>query len=241
MRRLVGLMRAVRLVCEQGRPRPQRAKPRRREGSAVKTQETRPSQRTQANPSRRRITHESPKRALTYQERRERGRAARREAPRSSHAAWTPAPDRPDPVDLLEAQAKGREPDLVPIRYARMIPIPLHVHARGGDSHGQRPLGHAADRHPGPAVRRLSPLELRGLRLTGANPAVRRQRLRRDAARAVGVGREAPRHEHGRGGQGQRFRRGRCREGRRTRPRPRTGSGWPSSRRWESSRSGTRA
>ncbi len=68
---------------------------------------------------------QSLKSALTYQERRERGRAARREAPRSSHAAWTPAPDRPDPVDLLEAQAKGREPDLVPMRYARMIPTPF--------------------------------------------------------------------------------------------------------------------
>jgi uncharacterized protein (DUF2252 family) len=64
-------------------------------------------------------------RASTYQQRRERGRAARRETPRSSHAAWTPSPDRPDPVDLLEAQAKSREPDLAPIRYARMLPSPF--------------------------------------------------------------------------------------------------------------------
>jgi len=36
-----------------------------------------------------------------------------------------PAPERPDPVDLLEAQAKNREPGLVRIRYARMTPSPF--------------------------------------------------------------------------------------------------------------------
>jgi uncharacterized protein (DUF2252 family) len=68
---------------------------------------------------------ERVKTTSTYQQRRERGRAARQRTPRSSHAAWTPAPDRPDPVDLLEAQAKNRQPDLVPIRYARMTPSPF--------------------------------------------------------------------------------------------------------------------
>jgi uncharacterized protein (DUF2252 family) len=63
--------------------------------------------------------------AVGYKQRHERGRAARRETPRSSHAAWTPSPERPDPVDLLEAQAKSREPDLAPIRYARMLPSPF--------------------------------------------------------------------------------------------------------------------
>jgi uncharacterized protein (DUF2252 family) len=61
----------------------------------------------------------------TYQQRRERGRAARQRTPRSSHAAWAPAPERPDPVDLLEAQAKNRQPDLVRMRYARMTPSPF--------------------------------------------------------------------------------------------------------------------
>jgi uncharacterized protein (DUF2252 family) len=45
--------------------------------------------------------------------------------PRGSHARWAPAPDRPDPVDLLEAQAKDRIPELLPIRYARMIASPF--------------------------------------------------------------------------------------------------------------------
>lgn len=61
----------------------------------------------------------------TYKQRREHGRAARQRTPRGSHAWWAPASGRPDPVDLLEAQAKNREPDLLPIRYARMIPSPF--------------------------------------------------------------------------------------------------------------------
>jgi uncharacterized protein (DUF2252 family) len=36
------------------------------------------------------------------------------------HGEWKPAPDRPDPVALLAAQAESRIPELVPIRYGRM-------------------------------------------------------------------------------------------------------------------------
>src|SRR5215217_6415722 len=61
----------------------------------------------------------------SYQQRRERGRAARRTVPRSSHAGWTPPPDRPDPVGLLEVQAKGRLEELMPIRYGRMMASPF--------------------------------------------------------------------------------------------------------------------
>jgi uncharacterized protein (DUF2252 family) len=63
--------------------------------------------------------------AASHQQRHERGRATRRLVPRSSHAAWTLAQDRPDPIDLLEAQAKTRLPDLLPIRYARMMASPF--------------------------------------------------------------------------------------------------------------------
>jgi uncharacterized protein (DUF2252 family) len=62
---------------------------------------------------------------LTVEERVARGRAARREAPRSAHGRWAPAPDRPDPVALLEEQAKTRVPHLVPIRYGRMLVSPF--------------------------------------------------------------------------------------------------------------------
>jgi uncharacterized protein (DUF2252 family) len=63
--------------------------------------------------------------ASGYQQRRERGRAARRAVPRGSHAGWAPAPDRPDPVDLLQAQATGRLEELMSIRYARMVASPF--------------------------------------------------------------------------------------------------------------------
>jgi uncharacterized protein (DUF2252 family) len=63
--------------------------------------------------------------ASSYQRRRERGRAARQRTPRSSHAVWKPVPDRPDPIDLLQEQAKTRQPDLAPLRYARMMPSPF--------------------------------------------------------------------------------------------------------------------
>jgi uncharacterized protein (DUF2252 family) len=49
------------------------------------------------------------------------GKAARAEVPRSSHAGFEPSSDRPDPIALLEGQAVTRVPELVPIRYGRML------------------------------------------------------------------------------------------------------------------------
>ena len=43
---------------------------------------------------------------FTPAERAARGKAARAELPRSAHAAWEPAPQRRDPIDLLEEQAR---------------------------------------------------------------------------------------------------------------------------------------
>jgi uncharacterized protein (DUF2252 family) len=62
---------------------------------------------------------------LTVAERVARGKAARAEVPRSSHAVFEPDPERPDPVDLLERQAATRVPELVPIRYGRMLVSPF--------------------------------------------------------------------------------------------------------------------
>jgi uncharacterized protein (DUF2252 family) len=62
---------------------------------------------------------------LTIAERAARGKAARAEVPRSSHAAFSPAPRRKDPIKLLERQAKTRVPELVPIRYGRMLVSPF--------------------------------------------------------------------------------------------------------------------
>jgi uncharacterized protein (DUF2252 family) len=53
------------------------------------------------------------------------GKSLRTDTPRSSHAAWEPRSDRPDPIALLEEQAADRLPDLVPIRYGRMSASPF--------------------------------------------------------------------------------------------------------------------
>jgi len=68
---------------------------------------------------------------LSLDDRIARGRAARGEAPRSGHARWEPAPGRPDPVTLLADQAATRVPELVPIRYGRMLVSPGTFY-RGG-------------------------------------------------------------------------------------------------------------
>jgi uncharacterized protein (DUF2252 family) len=67
----------------------------------------------------------------TVAERAARGRAARVQVPRSVHGEWAPASDRPDPVELLEEQAATRVPELVPIRYGRMLTSPF-AFFRGG-------------------------------------------------------------------------------------------------------------
>jgi uncharacterized protein (DUF2252 family) len=54
----------------------------------------------------------------------ETGRALRKAVPRSSHAAWEPA-GRRSPLALLEESNRGRLPDLVPIREARMLASPF--------------------------------------------------------------------------------------------------------------------
>ena len=61
---------------------------------------------------------------LTPHERKARGKAARGEAPRSSHGIWEPAEDRTDPIALLQEQAESRVQELVPIRYGRMLVSP---------------------------------------------------------------------------------------------------------------------
>ena len=72
-----------------------------------------------AAPRIRRIRH------LSVDERLNQGRTARDSTPPSSHAGWSPAADRPDPVGLLEQQDRTREPDLVPVRHGRMMVSPF--------------------------------------------------------------------------------------------------------------------
>ncbi|HEU5244410.1 MAG TPA: DUF2252 domain-containing protein [Gaiellaceae bacterium] len=68
--------------------------------------------------SRRAVPH------FTAAERAARGRAARAECPRSSQRDFELSPER-DPVAILEAQASTRVPELVPLRYGRMLVSPF--------------------------------------------------------------------------------------------------------------------
>ncbi|MFL5927724.1 MAG: DUF2252 family protein, partial [Gaiellaceae bacterium] len=61
----------------------------------------------------------------TLAERGARGKAARAELPRQALGEWDAAAKRPDPVGLLEEQAQTRVPELVPIRYGRMLVSPF--------------------------------------------------------------------------------------------------------------------
>jgi uncharacterized protein (DUF2252 family) len=70
------------------------------------------------------MTGSAPAR-LQSGERTERGREARRKVPRSAHGEWAPAVDRPDPIGVLTAQTATRLPELVPIRYGRMLVSPF--------------------------------------------------------------------------------------------------------------------
>ncbi len=83
------------------------------------------SDESQPIPSGMRYLHGKVVPHLTVEERVARGKAARREVPRSSHAGFTPGGHRLDPVALLEQQAATRVPELVPIRYGRMLVSPF--------------------------------------------------------------------------------------------------------------------
>jgi uncharacterized protein (DUF2252 family) len=53
------------------------------------------------------------------------GRALRDRVPRTEHAKWKRPDHRPDPVDILMAGDVDRVPELVPIRYGRMLQSPF--------------------------------------------------------------------------------------------------------------------
>ncbi|GGW42282.1 hypothetical protein GCM10010503_18340 [Streptomyces lucensis JCM 4490] len=70
----------------------------------------------------------TPDAALTRGERAVYGRDARRRASRSCHGWFEAAQGRPDPVDVLERQSATRVPELVPLRYARMLESPFRFY-----------------------------------------------------------------------------------------------------------------
>ena len=56
------------------------------------------------------------------------GKALRDSCPRISHADWN-----------LEGSNKGRLPELIPVRYGRMIPSPFVFYRGAAADHGSRP------------------------------------------------------------------------------------------------------
>jgi len=62
---------------------------------------------------------------LTPAECADRGRAARAAVPRAGHAVFDRPAGRPDPVGLLAQQAASRVPELVPLRWGRMMASPF--------------------------------------------------------------------------------------------------------------------
>lgn len=64
------------------------------------------------------------RRPATRAERYALGKALRKKVPRRTLADWTPPTDRPDPVDLIIDNHRGRVDRLVPIRVGRMIASP---------------------------------------------------------------------------------------------------------------------
>ena len=104
------------------------------------------------------------------------------------------APGRPDPVALLQSRRRPGSPSwsrsgtggcAPPFAFFRGAALVMAADLAGTPRSGAAGAG----------VRRRAPVELRRLRLAGARAGLRHQRLRRDAARPVGVGRQAARGE----------------------------------------------
>jgi uncharacterized protein (DUF2252 family) len=62
---------------------------------------------------------------LAASERRAHGKFLRDRVPREAHAGWKAPHDRRDPIDLLIESNQGRLPQLIPIRFGRMMQSPF--------------------------------------------------------------------------------------------------------------------
>ena len=138
------------------------------------------------------------------------GKALRAKVPHAAHAQYRPAAARADPVAVLEAQAKTRLPTLVPIRHARMLASPF-AFLRGSAAVMAADL--AGTPVTGLSVQACGDAHLANFGVFASaerNLVFGDQRLRRDAARSLGVGLEAARRQHRRGGTVPRGRPGCC-------------------------------
>ncbi len=62
---------------------------------------------------------------ISTAERMQAGKALRKKVPRGAQREWTASADRRDPVDVIEDSSRGRIPELIPIRYGRMVRSPF--------------------------------------------------------------------------------------------------------------------
>ena len=126
------------------------------------------------------------------------GKAIREVMPLADHSEISRGA-RADPVDLLESQAAQRVPQLVPIRYGRMLATPF-TFFRGGALIMAADLGlDTAFRADRAALRGRAPEQFRLLFDAGTEPGLRHQRLRRDLSRAVRMGRQTAGRQRRRG------------------------------------------
>ena len=110
-------------------------------------------------------------------------------APRSSHGCVGGGGRSPDPSRCSRSKPRGAFPTgSHPLRPDAESPFAFF---RGGALIMASDLAAPPHRVHRAALRRRAPVELRHVRFPRAPPAVRHQRLRRDAPRTVGVGRQA--------------------------------------------------
>ena len=133
--------------------------------------------------------------AMDAPERAAAGKAARSEAPsllpRRLGAAR--GPGRPGRDPRAPGGLAGPRAGADPLRADVGLALRLLPRRRRGD--GRRPRRHPRLRAAGAGLRRRPPVQLRRLRGARPPPRLRPQRLRRDAARALGVGRQAARRQ----------------------------------------------
>ena len=91
------------------------------EGTAAKVQKRSVKASRQSSTMNEPAARPHPSRAELYAM----GKSLRDQCPRTSHAVWKAADNRPDPLQLLEESNKGRIAQLIPIRYGRMVRTPF--------------------------------------------------------------------------------------------------------------------
>lgn len=72
------------------------------------------------------------RRSPSWEECRAEGKKLRAKIPRESHATWTPPKNRPNPIQTIDANNRGRQKRLIPLRMGRMAASPF-AFLRGAD------------------------------------------------------------------------------------------------------------